>query len=79
MQAVLSNRSSSRALKTLARFVLASLGSSTYRCGYASIPRSLRPRWTNFLNALSMLFGSTHMRFVPVQSAKNQQSTVVWL
>jgi hypothetical protein len=37
-------------LKKAASFVLALLGSSTYRKKYASAPRSLRPRWAAFLN-----------------------------
>jgi len=39
-------------LKKTASFVLASLGASTYRKKYASVPRSLRPRWPAFLNIL---------------------------
>jgi len=39
-------------LKKSASFVLAALGGSTYHPEYASPPRSLRPRWTAFLNIL---------------------------
>ena len=39
-------------LKNPASFVLASFRSSTYPRGYASGLRSLRPRWTGFLNIL---------------------------
>jgi hypothetical protein len=39
-------------LKKAASFVLASLRGSTYRKEYASPLRSLRPRWTTFLNIL---------------------------
>jgi hypothetical protein len=39
-------------LKKAASFVLASLNASTYLKGYASAFRSLRPRWTAFLNIL---------------------------
>ena len=42
--------------KKSASFVLASLRGSTYETEYASPLRSLRPRWTAFLNILlSML------------------------
>jgi hypothetical protein len=39
-------------LKKAASFVLASLKGSTYGEEYASPFRSLRPRWTAFLNIL---------------------------
>jgi hypothetical protein len=39
-------------LKKAASFVLASLEASTYGKEYASPSRSLRPRWTAFLNIL---------------------------
>jgi hypothetical protein len=45
-------------LKNSASFVLASLRGSTYGREYASPLRSLRPRWTAFLNILlSILIG----------------------
>lgn len=71
MQAVLSDHS--RALKKPASFVLTSLGPSTYPRGYASGPRSLRPRWTVFLNTLMIPFLSE----VFLQSVKFQQPSVV--
>jgi hypothetical protein len=40
-------------LKKSSRYVLASLGTSTYRKEYASVPRSLRPCRKAFLNILS--------------------------
>ncbi len=75
MQTVLFDRS--RALKKPASFVLASLGPSTYPRGYASGPRLLRPRWTDFLNTLMDPFSSLHMSEVSLRSVKNQQFTVV--
>ena len=39
-------------LKKASSFVLASLKASTYGKEYASASRSLRPRWTAFLNIL---------------------------
>jgi hypothetical protein len=45
-------------LKKSASLVLASLRPSTYGKEYASALRSLRPRWTAFLNILwAFLFG----------------------
>ena len=66
-----------RVLKKPASFVLASLRPSTYPKGYASGPRSLRPRWTDFLNTLMILFGSLHMSEVSLKFVKTQQLTVV--
>jgi hypothetical protein len=40
-------------LKKSSSFILASLRSSTYSKEYASPLRSLRPRWTAFLNTLT--------------------------
>ncbi len=54
------DRCSSRMLKKSASFVLASLRGSTYGKEYASPLRSLRPRWTAFLNIL---------RAIPIASA----------
>jgi hypothetical protein len=68
-----------RALKKPASFVLASLRPSTYPRGYASGSRSLRPRWTDFLNTLRILFSSLHMSEVSLKSGKSQQLTVVLL
>ena len=48
----------SRMLKKFASFVLASLRGSTYGSEYASPLRSLRPRWTAFLNILSAVSGT---------------------
>ena len=66
-----------RVLKKPASFVLASLRPSTYPRGYASGPRSLRPRWTDFLNTLMTLFSSLHISEVSLKYVKTQQHTVV--
>jgi plastocyanin len=56
-------------LKKASSFVLASLGTSTYRKKYASVPRSLRPRWTAFLTILSERTPSTNDAGIVMRSA----------
>ena len=52
-------------LKKSASFVLASLRGLTYGTKYASPLRSLRPRWTAFLNILLSIL--TRFRGTPLQ------------
>lgn len=61
-----SHESSSRMLKKSASFVLAPLRPSTYGKEYASGLRSLRPRWTAFLNILQAVLQASGIAGVTI-------------
>ena len=62
----------SRMLKKSASGVLASFRPSTYRKGYASALRSLRPCWTAFLSILQEYFPVVpHVRTIEILACQN--------